>query len=330
MTTETFVPLNRVTFEVAAEHASRDVPLSAPQQTAEELRRTLPGRRYETASHLVVVDGERFLGLIRLEDLLAAPAEATAASLMDAEAPVVAPGIDQEVAAWRAVKRGESALCVVDAGGRFAGLIPPHRLLAVLLAEHEEDLSRLGGFLRSTSVVRASTDEPVPRRLRHRVPWLLVGLTGAMLSADIVGRFESRLQDMVMLAFFIPAVVYLADAVGTQTETVVVRGLSVGVQVGQIMLREAATGVVIGLVIGLIAAPLVLWRWGNADLALGVGLALFGACSVATLVAMLLPAALDRFGIDPAFGSGPLATVIQDLLSIVIYFAVVSAVIPPA
>jgi magnesium transporter len=327
MSTRTFVPLHRVTFEVAAEHATREVPVAAPGQRAVELLAAMSSQRFESASHVVVLDGERFRGLIRIEDLLAAPADATATSLMDAEAPIVAPGVDQEIAAWRAVRRGESALSVVDADGRFAGLIPPHRLLAVLLAEHEEDLSRLGGFLRSTSAARESTEEPVRRRFWHRVPWLLVGLVGALVSADIVGSFESQLQNMVTLAFFIPAVVYLADAVGTQTETIVVRGLSVGAGFGRMLARETAAGVVIGLAIALIAGPLVLWRWGNADLALGVGLALFGACSIATVVAVALPLLLDRLGADPAFGSGPLATVIQDLLSILIYLGVVTTIV---
>jgi magnesium transporter len=327
MTTDTFVPLNHVSFEVAAEHASREVPVAAPEQTAGELRRSLVGHTYESASQVVVLAGPEFRGIIRLEDLLAAPDDVKAGDIMDPDPPVVAPGVDQEIASWRAVRRGESALCVVDAGRRFAGLIPPHRLLAVLLAEHEEDLSRLGGFLHSTSVVRQATEEAVWRRFWHRIPWLMVGLAGALLSADMVGWFETRLQEMVALAFFLPGIVYLADAVGTQTETVVVRGLSVGVQLRTILARESATGLVVGLAIALVATPIVLWRWGNAELALGVGLSLFSACSTATLVAMALPWLLDRLGLDPAFGAGPLATVIQDLLSILIYFAIVTAVV---
>jgi magnesium transporter len=126
------------------------------------------------------------------------------------------------------VRHGESALAVVDQQGRFIGLITPHRLLAVLLAEHEEDLSRLGGFLKTTSVARDTTEEPVRRRLWHRLPWLLLGLFGALVAADVVGRFEELLRVQVMLAFFMPGIVYLADAVGTQTETVIVRGLSLG------------------------------------------------------------------------------------------------------
>jgi magnesium transporter len=230
------------------------------------------------------------------------------------------------VAAWRAVRHGESALSVVDAAGRFLGLVPPDRLLAVLLAEHEEDLSRLGGFLASHSAAIGASEEAVPRRFRHRLPWLLVGLAGALLAADVVSWFESGLRERVVLAFFIPGIVYLADAVGTQTETIVVRGLSVGVSLREMAVRELLTGPAIGLALALVALPIVFWRWGDARLALVVCVSLFAACSTATLSAMALPWSLDRFGLDPAFGSGPLATVIQDLLSILIYFVVATSV----
>ena len=80
------------------------------------------------------------------------------------------------------------------------------------------------------------------RRIWHRLPWLLVGLFGAMLSAVVVAAFETQLERNVLIAFFVPAVVYMADAVGTQTETLVVRGLSVGVPIGEVLKRELITG----------------------------------------------------------------------------------------
>jgi magnesium transporter len=286
----------------------------------------LAGKRYESASHIMVCEDAKFLGLVRIEDLLSAPGDRTLGDLMDRDAPVVAPGVDQEIAAWRAVRNEESALPVVDAEGRLVGVIPPHRLLAVLLSEHEEDLSRLGGFTKSTSAARSTSEEPVERRFRHRVPWLLVGLGGALLAADLVGWFEAQLKHRVVLAFFIPGIVYLADAVGTQTETVVVRGLSVGVGMRRMVWRELLAGLAIGLALAAVAGPVVWWRWGEADLALCVGLSVFAACSTATLAALALPWIFDAYSLDPAFASGPLATVIQDLLSILIYFAIAAAV----
>lgn len=312
--------------ETAAEHACVQVPVSPASRSAADMRRQLV-RRYESASHIVVCDGPAFLGMVRIEDLLAAPPDATLGELMASDAPAVAPGIDQEIAAWLAVRRGWSALAVVDADRRFIGLIPPERLLGVLLAEHEEDLTRLGGFVKQTAQARTSSMEPVERRFRHRMPWLLIGLGGALLAAEFVGWFEEHIQQQVMLAFFIPSIVYLADAVGTQTETVVVRGLSVGVAMRRMLRRELLVGLAIGLVLAALAGPLVWWRWGDADIALCVGLALFAACSTATVMAMALPGLLGSFGLDPAFGSGPLATVIQDLLSILLYFAIAALVL---
>jgi len=315
-----------VEFETAAYHASNAVPIAAPQHTVGEVLRTLSGRRYDSASHVVVCEGDRFAGIATIEALLAAPPTSTMESIMDREAPVVRPGVDQEIAAWQALRRGESALSVADEQGRFVGLVPPHRLLGVLLAEHEEDLSRLGGFMRSTSAARRASQEPVERRFVHRLPWLMVGLAGALLAADLVGWFEHALRAHVLLAFFIPGIVYLADAVGTQTEIVIVRGLSVGVPMSRMVRRELLTGLAIGIVLAFLAAPFVWWRWEAADLAITVGLAVFAACSTATLAATALPWLLVRSGADPAFGSGPLATVIQDLLSILIYFAIALAV----
>jgi magnesium transporter len=311
-----------MTFESAAEHATTSVPIARPLQRADEVRQALIGRRYESASHVVVCEGDRFLGIMRIEELLNAPPDAPAESLMDRAAPVVAPGVDQEVAAWRAVSHAESALAVADREGRFVGVIPPDRLVAVLLSEHEEDLSRLGGFLRGTSRARTTSEEPVPRRFRHRLPWLVLGLMGALLAADLVAVFETQLRGNVMLAFFLPGIVYLADAVGTQTETVVVRGLSLGVPMQRMVGRELVAGLLIGLALAALAHPVVWLRWSDPHLALAVSFSVFAACSTATLAAMALPSALDAFALDPAFGSGPLATVLQDLLSICIYLSV--------
>jgi Divalent cation transporter len=129
----------------------------------------------------------------------------------------------------------------------------------------------------------------VTQRLYHRLPWLLLGLVGAMTSALLVGAFEEQLDKKVLLAFFVPAVVYMADAVGTQTETVLIRGLSVGVTVREVALRELLTGAVVGAVVGAAFVPFALVGWGDGEVAAAVALALFASCSIATLVAMALP-----------------------------------------
>lgn len=317
----------RASLETAADQAVANVPVFATTDRVGRVQSAMAGRRYESAGHVVVCDGERFVGVIRIEDLLAATADTELAAIVDRHAPFVSPSVDQEVAAWRAFQHDRSALPVVDHAGRFVGLIPPRRLVAVLMSEHEEDLSRLGGFIQRSQTARESSEERVYRRFQHRLPWLLVGLVGAVLAADVVAWFEAALEHKVMLAFFIPGIVYLADAVGTQTETIVVRGLSVGVELRRMAAREVLAGIAIGVALGALGGLLVWLRWGDGNVALVVGVALVASCGTATVAALAIPSVFVRLGIDPAFGSGPLATVIQDLLSILIYFAIASALV---
>jgi magnesium transporter len=301
-----------------------DVPRASPETPAAAARQLVGNGRYRAVRNIALVAGERFVGAVAAEELLAAAPSRPLRELAFSPITVV-PGEDLERAAHRAAQEGGSIVAVVDDDGRFHGFVPPEQLLQVLELEHEEDLARLGGFVSRAAEARLASEEAVPRRLWHRLPWLALGLAGAMGSALIVSAFEDELRKEVLLAFFIPAVVYMADAVGTQTETVMIRGMAVGVPVRRVLGRELVTGAVIGLLVGAAFFPFAFVVWGDAPVAASVAIALFVSCSVATLVAMALPAALSRFGRDPAFGSGPLATVIQDLLSIAAYFGVAMA-----
>jgi magnesium transporter len=313
--------------ELAMDHAIRDVPITSPDACKEDILALLTVKKFASATHVAVCKEGFYLGCIRIEDLLPSGTDALASQLMEPDPLKAVHATYQFVVAWTAVQERKTAVAVVDRDGSFMGFIPPLNLLQILHQEHEEDLARLGGYLHTSEQARSSALESVIKRFGHRLPWLLLGLLGAMFSADIIGRFEGVLKEHILLAFFIPAIVYLADAVGTQTETVIVRGLSVGVGLKQVVLRELLTGLLIGLAISAVAFPLLYWRWESTDVALGISLSIFAACSTASATAMVIPWALSRIGLDPAYGSGPLATVIQDVLSILIYFVIATRVI---
>jgi magnesium transporter len=244
-------------------HLATEVPVVSAAASAAEVHSALVGRRFATTAAVVVCDNGRLVGLVRPEELFAAPRDAAAAELADRDAVVVAATVDREVAVQRAVHRGRDTVGVVDDAGRFLGLVPPAEVLAVLAAEHDEDLARLSGFTHDVAAARHASVESVGRRFRHRLPWLLLGLVGATLSADLVGSFKGQLDRNVILAFFIPGVVYMADAVGTQTETLVVRGLSIGVGIRQVAVRELLTGLLVGMTVAAAFVPVGLWRWGR-------------------------------------------------------------------
>jgi magnesium transporter len=312
-------------------HVSTDVPVCAPDERADAVRARLLVSRYSSVADIAVCTGpaheRQLVGLIPAEMLLGAPADALARDLMDPDPAVIRRDVDEEMAAWHAVRHGQSSLAVVGADGFFHGLVPPGRLLSALLRGHDDDLARLGGYLASTSSARHASQEALHLRLWHRMPWLLVGLLGSAAAALVVRGFEVELASDVRLVFFLPGIVYMADAVGTQTEALVIRGMSIGVTIRSILRAELLTGALIGILLAALALPALALATGSTDLAVVVAVSLMLASSVATSVAIGLPAIMSRFGRDPAFGSGPLATVVQDLLSIILYFAVSKVVL---
>lgn len=318
---------SRFAYETAGALATRDVPIAAPGDRAADVLAGMRGRLFASATVVAVCDGARLAGLVTIERLLDAQGPALMRDIMDDTPMSVLPETDQEHAAQLAQRQPEPALAVVDRRGGFIGLITPEQLLAILLAEHEEDMSRAGGYLHSTEQARSASEERIARRLWHRLPWLACGLAGAIASAGLVGTIEAKITGNLVVAYFIPAIVYLADAVGTQTETLAVRGLSVGIGIRSIARREAVTGLLVGLLLAAVMLPTITLLWGDFAVALAVSIAVLAASTTATLVAMALPWLLQRLGRDPAFGSGPVATVVQDMLSIVIYLAAVSTLI---
>ena len=307
---------------IARDYATRSVPIAGPDQTVGEVHLALMGKEYDFADDLAVLDGEALVGLVPLERLFASEPETRMREVMDDDPPVVRAEIDQETLASEMVQRGASSVAVIDGAGTFQGLVAPHRMLAVLLAEHDEDAARLGGYLASTQRARQASEEHLGRRLWHRLPWLLVGLVGALASAAIIGAFERQLDDKVLLAFFIPGVVYMSAAIGIQTQTVLIRGFSVGIPLRRVLWGEVISGVLLSALVATAFFPVALVGWGDQGVALGVALALLASGLASTAVAIALPWGFQRAGADPAFGAGPLATLLQDLLTIGIYFAI--------
>ena len=304
------------------------VPTASPDELVRELRSGLAGKKFDVADEVVVLEQGVAIGLVTLESLLACQDGQKVREIMDADPPTVAEHTDQEVVAHKMVEHGGRCVIVAGPDGDFRGLICSESMLEVLLAEHEQDLARIGGYMSGEGQSRSAAVEPVGRRLWHRLPWLVVGLLGAMVSALIMGAFEETLESNVLVALFVPAIVYMAGAVGAQTQTVLIRAFAIGVTTREILVRELITGVLMGVFIGGTFLGFSVLVWGDIDVAMAVAVALFASATVAVAVALALPSFFQRLGLDPAFGSGPLATLIQDLLSIGTYFAAVIILVP--
>ncbi|GAA4412413.1 magnesium transporter [Quisquiliibacterium transsilvanicum] len=311
--------------ETAHFHLETRIPVASPEDTAASLVALLAGGDFAIADPAYLLDARGApCGIVPLSRLLGAPPAARLATLALACPPAVRLGTDQEHVASHAIAHGVSAVPVVDRDGRWQGVVPPLALLEVLRHEHVEDLHRFAGIAHDAEVASRAIEEPPARRARHRLPWLLAGLGGSVLTALVMQRFEATLQANVAVAFFIPAIVYLADAVGTQSESIAVRGLSLSHKPLPALLGgELRTGALIGTVLSLLALLPIWLVLGDVRLAAAVAIALFASSCMATVIGFTLPWLLARTGADPAFGSGPLATILQDVLSLLIYFGVV-------
>ena len=170
--------------------------------------------------------------------------------------------------------------------------------------------------------------EPVGHLVRHRFPWLFLGLLGGILVSFIVSRYENILASDIRLAFFIPMIVYMGDAVGTQTETIYVRYIrKEDGHFWKYIAKETVLGLSLGAIFGLIIGGVAVVWLRSLAVALSVGLAMFVTVSTAPILATIIPRALYKRHSDPALGSGPLATILQDLISVMVYFFIASTIL---
>ena len=216
--------------ETAARHLVKRVPTGNPDETVASVLERLPGNVFDYADTVYVVDEiNTLIGMIPMPRLLAAAPHQYLHDILRKPFPAVHAGADQETVASLAIVNGIAAVPVVDGQQRLLGVVPPQALLEVLRHEHVEDLHRFAGIRHYNLQARTAIEASPIRRARDRLPWLLVGLAGGVLATYIMAQFESALQSQMAIAFFVPGLVYMADAIGTQTEAITVRGLSLSV-----------------------------------------------------------------------------------------------------
>lgn len=329
MTGERILDPDVVLWSAGVENVGRHMlparAVARPGETFGDLRARLAAERPSALELVLVIDAQgRLAGVIPAGDLFARPTEARLEDYMDRHFPAATSDMDQEAAASMALHHDVDALPVVDDAGRPLGIMPATALLQTLRREHVEDLHVLAGIQRETAQARHAIEDPPLRRARHRLPWLLVGLFGSAFTTGAMVAFEETLKLNLAAAFFVPGIVYLANAVGTQSEAIAVRGLSLTRSgIAHLLAGELRTGMALGAALALAAFPAILLFFHDLHLASAVAIAILTAATVASAIGLGLPWMFAQIGRDPALGSGPIGTVVQDFLSLCIYLIVV-------
>jgi magnesium transporter len=287
-------------------------------ETVEQLR-TLTKEALITYG-FVTDEGGRLEGVVTMRDLLLAAPEATLGDLM-IKSPYSLPasmGLNDALKA--ALKKHFPVYPVCDADGVLRGLVRGEELFAEQAIEISAQAGQVMGVEKEE---RFST--PFARSLRLRHPWLQINLLTAFMAAAVVGMFESTIDQLVVLAVFLPVMAGQTGNTGLQALAVALRGITLGeltpALAGRLMVKETLLGFLNGLLVGITAGLGMLfyaWSKGEAEpwmLGFTVLVAMVGSCTIAGFAGALIPLALKRAGADPATASGIFLTTASDIAS---------------
>lgn len=270
---------------------------------------------------LMVVDSKNKLrGVVGLKSLVVAPNDMAVRDLMDPAPRTLTPELDQEEAVKLFTKYKLKSAPVLDGDGALLGVVVYRDIFAIARAETEEDFAMMAGFARTAS-------RSVFKAVGLRLPWLIITCFGGMLVGAVVKNFESTLSQIIALATFSPLIAGMGGNVGSQTATIMVRGIATG-EIGEgqekrAILHEVSIGALLGacyaVVVGGLAGFLYHSRYGWS-FGVVVGSAMWFSMTFASVMASIEPFVLRRFGVDPATATGPMITTTTDLLSNAFYF----------
>lgn len=279
----------------------------------------------EMVFYLYITDeDDRLVGVASLRALATTPADTILKDIMVKRVHTVRPETDQEEVAQIVAQYNYLAVPVLDADDHLLGIVTVDDVVDVIREEATEDFLQMAGAGKDREILLKSSWE----NARARLPWLFASWIGGIFAASIIGTFEHMLESMIALAAFIPVIIGMGGNIGTQSSTIIVRGIATGrIEIGselKVLLKEVRVGIILGALYGLLLGVFAKFRFIDADPMLGVVVGLSIACSmlIAVAVGTFIPMFLRKVDIDPAVATGPFVTTSIDILGVLFYFVI--------
>lgn len=321
-------PDNSVGSIMTAEFTDLKQSMTVSQAIA-HIRRT--GENSESVYTCYVTDtGRRLEGVLTIKELLLAQDEQLIADLMETDVITAETTEDQEEAVARMMKYDFISLPVVDKEGRLVGIVTVDDVMDVMEEEATEDFEKMAAMAPSEKPYLKTS---VLSLAKHRILWLLVLMISGMITGGILGQYEAAFAAMPLLVTFIPMLTDTGGNAGSQSSTLVIRGMAVGeIQLkdfAKVFWKELRVSMLVGVVLSAVNfVRLIITYPGNYMVALTVALALFVTVMLAKTVGGVLPMAAKLCHADPAIMAAPLITTIVDAISLVVYFRIACALLP--
>ena len=321
-------PDNSVGSIMTAEFTDLKQSMTVAQAIA-HIRRT--GENSESVYTCYVTDaGRRLEGVLTIKELLLAQDEQLIADLMETDVITAETTEDQEEAVARMMRYDFISLPVVDKEGRLVGIVTVDDVMDVMEEEATEDFEKMAAMAPSEKPYLKTS---VLSLAKHRILWLLVLMISGMITGGILGQYEAAFAAMPLLVTFIPMLTDTGGNAGSQSSTLVIRGMAVGEiqpkDFAKVFWKELRVSMLVGVVLSAVNfVRLIITYPGNHMVALTVALALFVTVLLAKTVGGVLPMVAKLCHADPAIMAAPLITTIVDAISLVVYFRIACALLP--
>lgn len=285
-------------------------------QTIDVLREddSLPDEFYKI---FVIDPAFRLVGVVDLDTLLRSKRPVQIQDIVNEARAVVRATDDQEDAALVFERYNLLSAAVVDESDRLVGVLTIDDIVDVIHEEADEDIKRLGG------VGDEEISDSVMTTARLRLPWLLINSVTAFAAATVIGFFEATIEEIVALAILLPIASALGGNAGTQSMTVAVRAIATKdispSTAPRLIGREAVVGLMNGFVLACVTGSVAAAWFQDPTLGLVLAAAMALTVTLATLLGILVPLGLDKFGVDPAVASGVFVTTITDMFGFFVF-----------
>ncbi len=295
------------------------------RQTLEYLQRNTDG---ETAYYLYVTDRQNVLkGVVSLRDIVSSTFDTNMLEITNPNVISVRYDEDQE-AVWKQFEKyGFVMMPVVDEENHMLGIITVDDIMDVIQEETTEDINRLGQVGKEERI-----DSQLFESLKSRLPWLVINLFTAVMAAAVISLFEGTISQVVSLATIMPIVTGMGGNAGTQSLTIVVRGLSLGELTKEnavsILAKEVGVGLFSGIVIGVLIAVGAMLFERNPMFGLVTGAAMFLNMILANIAGYFIPVLLEKCHVDPALASGVFVTTVTDVLGFLFFLGLATLALP--
>jgi len=280
----------------------------------------------EMTFYLYVTDDRNHLvGVVSLRQLITNLPTKKLSQIMNEKPISVSTDVEQEEVAKQVSRYNIIAIPVVDGENKLLGIITVDDVVDVIREEATEDFFRMAGAGKDREILLKSTFGAA----KLRFPWLLATWAGGIFASVIIGTYTNLLTDHIILAAYMPIIVGMGGNIGTQSSTIIVRGLSTGrVSVKTwwtVLYSEMRVGILLGLTYGILLTIVASYYFdSNPTIGLAAGIGILASMSLATFTGTIAPILLHRLNVDPAVATGPFVTTSIDIIGITIYLFVAS------